>query len=197
MARYPLSKELKQAISRLSDKEKDKLLFRLIPKNPDLVRKLTFELLEDGETAEVRREKIRELVENHAEVCIANYYSPGYVLMDLRTISGIINQHVKTTKDKYGEIELNLYMLTEVISSLVKEIEAAPRDKVRTLSQYVAKRTHKLNQLLKKQHEDVLLDFREDWIHLGNLIDYVPAFKISAVVVGVDVEAVREGELYE
>ncbi len=46
MPRQKLPDELKAAISKMPDKEKDKLLFRLIAKEEALVNRLTFELLE-------------------------------------------------------------------------------------------------------------------------------------------------------
>ena len=47
---YKLSKKLKEAISNLPDSEKDKLLFKLLPKDQPLCEKLEFELLEQGQT---------------------------------------------------------------------------------------------------------------------------------------------------
>jgi hypothetical protein len=46
MPRQKLPDELKAAISKMPDKEKDKLLFRLIAKEEALINRLTFELLE-------------------------------------------------------------------------------------------------------------------------------------------------------
>ena len=48
MARIKLSPDFKKAITALSHKEKDKLLFRLLPKEEMLVAQLEFQLLEDG-----------------------------------------------------------------------------------------------------------------------------------------------------
>ena len=47
MARVKLTDDLKKAISGLSHKEKDKLLFRLIAKEPILAEQLVFKLLEE------------------------------------------------------------------------------------------------------------------------------------------------------
>jgi len=46
MARAKLIPELKAAISELTEKEKDKLIFRLLPKDQKLVHKLEYQLLE-------------------------------------------------------------------------------------------------------------------------------------------------------
>ena len=97
MARTKLSDELKEAIASLTHKEKDKLLFRLIAKDYALVKKLEFELLEDGETKDERRQELYEMIE--AEFARYHYYSPGYLLLLLRSISGAIGRHLKTTKD--------------------------------------------------------------------------------------------------
>ena len=113
MPRVKLTPELKKAISFLPDKEKDKLLFRLISLRPDLAEQLTFKLLEGGETTVERREDVRIYIERYLLSQVHIYYSPGYLLMEIRYLSGRINDHVKTTRDKYGEVDLNLFMLNK------------------------------------------------------------------------------------
>jgi len=194
MARTKLPDELKDAISMLSNKEKDKLLFRLIAKDAALVEKLTFELLEDGESKDDRREEIYQKIDKGFERY--RYYSPGYLLLVLRSLSGDINRHVKTTKDKYGEIQLNLLMLNKSLGLFGDKIRNAPSHKSRTFNSYVVKRAIKLVGLLRKLHEDYLLDFQEDVRKLGQHIDEHPRMKLLAEEFGLNIEMLKQGEVY-
>lgn len=160
MARVKLTPELKKAISGLSPKEKDKLLFRLIPKDEILVAQLEYQLLEENATVEFRRDEMRNMIERSVQRAANNYYSPGYLLLDLRAISGRINRHVKITKDKYGEIELNLFMLNKTMLLLGGNLRFASPWHARTLNEYIAKRLLKLQKLLEKLPEDYHADFR-------------------------------------
>lgn len=193
MARRKLSDELKEAITLLSAKEKDKLLFRLIAKDDALVRKLEFELLEEGSSLEDRREEIYSTIDKGFEKY--RYYSPGYLLLALRGLSGDINRHVKTTKDKYGEVQLNLLMLNKSLGLFGDKIRKASPYKSRTLNNYVVKRATKLVALLRKMHEDYLLDFQEDIEKLGAHIDEQPLMKRLAEELGLDIEMLKRGEV--
>lgn len=177
----------------LSSKEKDKLLFRLIAKDEALVERLKFELLEDGSTKEEQREEIYEMITDGFGKY--RYYSPGYLLLVLRSLSGDINRHVKTTKDRYGEVQLNLLMLNKSLGLFGDKIRKADYHKSRTLNNYVVKRTIKLVRLLRKMHEDYLLDFQEDIRGLGQNIDEQPLMKNLADELELDLEMLKRGEV--
>ena len=184
--RLSLSDELKEAIANLSDKEKDKLLFRLIPKDPALVDRLTFQLLEEGISTEDRRQDLRLHIRRQVELSAASFYSPGYLLLELRAISGEINRHLKTTRDKYGEIELNLFMLNYSLDLLSDQLRKFRHQKSRTLDTYIIKRAQKLEQLIAKLHEDYRLDFTDDWQHLIQHINNLPNTKRMASLLDFD-----------
>ena|SRR5690606_11809056 len=152
-----LSPELKKAIKNLKPDEKDKLLFRLIPKVPDLVSRLEFELLEDGETTDSRRE---ELANQIKALMQEKPYSPGYLMMDMRSLSGDISRHVKTTKDKYGEVSLNLLMLLEALENHTDFVLKNLR-KAGTFQEYVVKRTETVLKNLQKLHPDLHVEFED------------------------------------
>jgi hypothetical protein len=103
-----ISDELKTAITEMPEKEKDKLLIRLVAKEPVLMAKLKHQLLEDEVDMEQQRDKIMQQIVNTFSMegfTIWNH-TPGLVMMVMRDFSGDINHHVKVTKDKYGEIML-------------------------------------------------------------------------------------------
>ena len=195
MARVKLTDDLKKAISGLSHKEKDKLLFRLIAKEPTLAEQLVFKLLEDGVSAEDRRADLAKEIEQYLIDYQKYYYSPGYLLLDLRTISGKITQHVKTTKDKYGEVALNFLMLNKALALFGKKISQVRPNRSRTLNKYVVNRAIKLLGLLRKIHEDYRLDFSDSMIELGQYIQKIDAMKRMADEFDLDMDLLLSGEI--
>lgn len=195
MARIKLPDELKKAISLMPDKDKDKLLFRLIAKDPALAEQLVFKLLEGGESTEDRRSDMRQFIETHFEKYRPYFHSPGYLLLEMRYLSGRITEHVRTTRDKYGEVELTFLLLIRPLEMFGDRIRMASPRRSKTLNRYVVNRAIKLLRLLDKMHEDHHLDFRESMETLGKLIRQQPAMLDVADDLGLDVRWLERGEL--
>jgi hypothetical protein len=157
-----LEKDLQEAILAMPLKEKDKLLLKLITKDEVLTQQLQFQLVEAGDTMESRRDEIRKTIEKLYRI---DHYSSGYLMMDMRYISGDITRHVKVTKDKYGEVELAIKLLKECFEKQLRWIErySAKSD---TLASYVAKRTDVILKKLTKLHPDIQFDFHGDMNYL-------------------------------
>lgn len=152
------SSEFKTAISSLSHAEKDKLLFRLLKKDPDLCQRLHFELVEQGDTLQERREAVAEQIRQ-----VARYdpYSPGYLMMDMRALNGVITRHVKYTKDKEGEVQLTLLLLRHSLEAHFDFI-VAHLYRADTLQDYLVKRMQFVLQKLAKLHEDLYVEYEPD-----------------------------------
>ncbi|WP_373514000.1 hypothetical protein [Persicitalea sp.] len=161
-----LSASLKKAILQMPEKEKDKLLLRLVNKDKVLVDRLHFELIEDGSTLPERREAIRTRI---AKVAQMSQHSPGWIMMDMRSLSGDITHHVKITKDKYGETELNIALLNDFFDNHSKQLRnySSRADKC---ALYIAKKTQTILKLLSKLDEDYYVDFGES---MEKLLGYV------------------------
>ncbi|SHG08699.1 hypothetical protein SAMN05444396_104237 [Flavobacterium segetis] len=190
------SKELKKAIQELPSGEKDKLIFRLLRRDLDLANRLHFELV-DVETVEDKRaafelEMLRKI--NHFS---ERFYSVGYLLQDTRFLSGEITYHVKITKDKFGEISLNLRMLNQLLTINNKRIESTTYSKAYTLCIYVIARAFKILILIKSIDEDYFLDFKEDLSVLGELIGQNPMLMRTAINNGLDVNWLISAEIPE
>ncbi|HEV7351233.1 hypothetical protein [Telluribacter sp.] len=153
-----LSDSLKKAITGMPPKEKDKLLLRLIGKDKVLADRLYFELIEDSSTTEERRETIKHKIQKMARM---QEYTPAWILMDLRTLSGDIAYHVKVTKDKYGEIDLNLYLLN---AFLEQQADVLRNHTSRTdkCALYMAKKAQTLMNRLNKLNDDYYGDFERE-----------------------------------
>ena len=153
-----LEKDLQAAILSMPQKEKDKLLLRLIGKDDILTQQLQFTLVEEGLSVEYRRDEVRNAIDKLYRV---DGYSSGYLMMDMRYINGDITRHVRVTKDKYGEIELSLKLIKDCFEKQLKWIEKFS-SKTDKLSNYVVKRTDFILKKLVKLHPDIRFDFCAD-----------------------------------
>ena len=180
MPRRSLSEDLKRAVSALSNKEKDRLLYRLIPKDDILTEQLTFKLLEFAATTEERRQEVARFVDDTLTDYSYKRFSPVRLARILRSISGRINRHVRVTRDKYGEIELNIQMLRvalETFGEILQDFSVFQRYK---LCAYMAQRYHKIHTLLDKLHEDYRLDFQDQLRLLVDAMLGLPDLKQAA-----------------
>lgn len=191
MPRVKLSDELKLAIKSLASKEKDKLLFRLLPKDQKLVHQLEFKLLEHEETIEERRNEVRNYILRSCSSYPSDYHSPMYLTWNLKDNSGKINYHVAITKDKIGEIELNLLMLIENLGKNIERLQQEDKWQVRKLAEYVVARTKKLHGLIGKLHEDYLLEFEDQILELKELINQLPLFTKIAAENNIELELIK------
>ncbi len=167
MAKIP--KELEAAILSLPIKEKDKMLLKLIAKNEVLIEQLQFQLLEDESDLKLKREEIKTAIDRVSKL---RHDTPGWMMMDMRDLNGRITYHSKITKDKYGEVELTLFMLNTFFDRQLPLMEKYTRQSD-TLALYVAKRTEGLLNKLKKINEDYYIEF-EDGVNL--LLERVHAY---------------------
>ncbi len=161
--------EFKKALQLLTDKEKDKLILRLLKNDLQSANRLRFELV-DTDSVQDKREQLRNRIVKRIQLITERYYSAGYLLMDVREISGEINEHVSITKDKHGEISLNCLMLRHLLELNNERIALETQDKSYTLCIYIIARVFKILMLIQKQHEDLHLEFREDIEAIGEFI---------------------------
>jgi hypothetical protein len=167
-----IPKELESAILTLPVKERDKMLLKLIAKNEILIEQLYFQLLEDESDLKLKREAIKTAIDRVSRL---KHDTPGWMMMDMRDLNGKITNHVKITKDKYGEVELTLLMLNTFFDRQLPLMEKYTRQSD-TLAQYVAKRTEALLSKVQKLNEDYFIEF-EDGINqlLERVHTYCPA----------------------
>lgn len=178
--------ELIKALQLLPSEEKDKLILRLLKKDLPLANQLRFKLV-DTDSVEDKRERVKTLVIKRIQLATERYYSPGYLLMDVREISGEINEHVSITKDKLGEISLNCLMLRQLLEQNNQRIAAEKQGKAYTLCIYIAARVFKILMLIQKQHEDLHLEFKEDIETIGKLLGNNHHLMKTAIYNGLDV----------
>lgn len=189
-------KEFKEALLDLPVKEKDKLLLRLLKRDVPLANQLYFELV-STQTVEERRSELEEMVLKRASNMSKRSSSIQDLLKEIRSLSGDITEQVKITKDKFGEISLNLLMLNEILRTNKPQISFFYRVKAHKFAVYVIARTFKLLVLIKAMHEDYLSDFRSDLNTLGELISQNELLKKTAMENGLEIDWLLSGEIPE
>lgn len=109
--------ELKEAILRQSQKEKDKLLIRLINKDKRLMEQLHYLLLEDENDLYARIEKVKDKLEQVFSRAVKGIEKQRPVhrykelTAYLKSASGIVNEHASVTKNKKSELDLRLLII--------------------------------------------------------------------------------------
>ena len=190
------SKEFKEAVLHLSESEKDKLLIRLLKKDENLVNRLYFELIDD-QTVDDHRLKMENRVEVRAEEITRFAKSLNHLKMLTRYLSGEISEHVRITKDKFGEVSLNLLMLNTLLKHSKKLFRKSTQIQARKFSLYVIVRTYRTLLLIDKMHEDLHMEFEDDLHQLGNLIGDEPTLMHFAMQNGLDVNWLIKNEIPE
>ena len=169
-----LSADLKRAVVEMPEKEKDKLLMRLITKDPILTERLEYELVEEKATLDYRRQLIRDLTDRTARL---DPDTAGWLMMDMRTVSGYITRHVKVTKDAYGEVDLTLHLLSVFLNNHMHLLKSL-NGRTEKCAQYVAKRTDMLLKKLKKLDPDYFMEFETAMnqllthVHTGAMVQF-------------------------
>src|SRR5690606_6977743 len=159
--------ELKEAVLNLPQKEKDKLLVRLVGKDKMLMKQLHYQLLEDQVDLEDRIEKLKErlanlFAEGRSTVKNIPTYSNYRELMALiRQASGMINEHEKITKDKFSEIDCRIFILNTAFQRFPRLLERSAVHTALKLHDYLRIRIRTTTSKYEKLHEDLQFDLQE------------------------------------
>lgn len=171
--------EFKQALANLPPKEKDKLILRLLKKDYILANRLYFELV-STDNVQDRRLIMEAKIKKDIAKATKEYRSPISLASDVRSLSADITEHVKITKDKYGEASLNLLMLNEALSKNNSKLNKSTPNKSHRFNIYVVARAFKILILIQALHEDFYIEFEDGLKQLNdNLGDNHYLMKIA------------------
>lgn len=186
--------EFKKALQQLPEHEKDKLILRLLKHDLQLTNKLRFELL-DTDSVLDKREQVKNRIKMCLKKATDRYYSVPELLMEVREISGEINEHVSITNDKFGEISLNCLMLRQLLELNGSRISTESYNKAYKFCIYIVARAFKILMLLQKQHVDLHLELEEDIKAIGWLIGKNHYLMQTAIHNGLDVNWLIQFEI--
>ncbi len=172
-------KALKLEIKSLPEKEKDKLLLRLIAKDKVLNEHLHFKLLETAEDLILRQEQLYELIENEVEsLLISRKVNSKETLLKLRKLNGSINHHFKVTKDLNSEIELRIHLLNRIPIDFNESVLSSLHKFNEKLSVYFVRTAVSTLNKYSKLHEDLQFDLQAP---INNLLNKIYSNKTAAI----------------
>ncbi|MBC7651086.1 MAG: hypothetical protein H7101_04990 [Deinococcales bacterium] len=178
--------QFKKALEQLPPKEKDKLILRLLKNDLVLANRLLFELV-DTDSVEDKRQELQSYIQNRVVFISKNFTSMGYLLMYVREISGVINEHISITKDKYGDITLTCELLYQVIILNKHRFGKQSYKESYTMCIYIIAKIFKVLVFIQKQHEDLHVEFKEMIVKIGTLISDIDYLMRTAINNGLDV----------
>ena len=151
-------KELKSEILALPQKEKDKLLLRLIARDKVLTEHLHFSLLETEEHLSDRVALIKEEITSSDH----NFTAAKDVLVDLRKLIKLINHFLKVTKSNFEDVELRIFLLNHTTIEFKKRTYSSFKNYEQLFAVFFVKSVSATIKKFEKLHEDLQFDLRED-----------------------------------
>lgn len=167
--------DFKVALSQLPNKEKDRLLWRLIKRDKLLARRLEFRLLEPYDAID-KRNQLAEYIQNKMTYFKEDNWRLSRVLAQSRGFSGDITRHVYVTNDKVGEITLNFVLLQEAINLLYKPPFRFSYRIAEKYMSYMMNKLYKTCILINKLHPDYHIEVENDAEKLGEIMQINPDF---------------------
>jgi hypothetical protein len=172
-------KDLKTEIKSLPEKEKDKLLLRLIAKDKVLTEHLHFMLLENEEDLAFRHQNLLDAIDEGIKELEAAYkVSSKDTLLKLRKLSGSISHHQKVTKDTMTEIELRIYLLKNIPIDFKDGVFSPMYKFNEKLFIYYVKAVIALMNKFKKLHEDIQFDMKDQ---INSILEKIYTHKTASV----------------
>lgn len=172
---------LKEAVLNLSQKEKDKLLIRLVNKDKMLIKQLHYELLEDKSDLEDRITDLKDWIDRHFELAQTNirslsaYTKHKQLHSYLRQASGMVNEHEKITKDKFSVVECRLLILEDAFDLFPRLFELSEMPSAIKLQKYVQGRIKNAMTSFDKLHEDLQFDLQDQ---MTRVIDFAQEHRL-------------------
>ena len=162
--------DFKTALAQLSSVEKDKLLWRLIKRDELLARRLEYELLAPYDAID-KRNDLSELIQNRILSFTGRRERLSSILSQFRYLSGDISRHVYITKDKVGEISLNLILLQVAMQLLNNESYLFGGKTTQKYVVYMLNKMYRACMMINKLHPDFHIELEDDAVKLGEIIE--------------------------
>lgn len=193
-----IDKEFKRALSELPNSEKDKLVMRLLRRDHKLAKRLHYELIGDFSKEDLRDDFFTNTKKEFDAIKSFGKYKPGYLSMSLRILSGEISSYLFTTKDKYGEALMNLYLLNTAFEYFSEEINTHYQTvKGNKLAVYIVNKAFNTRILIHKLDNDLFNDFQDDLIQLGRHFGNNHGMMDTSIFHGFDVNWLMNEEVPE
>ena len=172
------NKELKREILGLPQKEKDKLLLRLVGKDKVLTEHLHFLLLEGESDLIMRVEVLKKHIVAISEKMHENGKSDAKeTLSALRKLATQVNHNFRVTRAAFEDVELRLFLLLEISTTFKYKFFGSRRDYEQVFYKFYLTFVGITLNKYQKLHEDLQFDLKED---LNKLLKKIYSGKMSA-----------------
>ena len=151
-------KDLKVEILALPQKEKDKLLLRLVAKDKVLTEHLHYLLLEDETNLSERVAVIKQEISTTAK----NLATAKDVQVNLRKQLKLINHFFKVTKANFEEVELRIFLLNYTTTEFKSKIFSSFKNYEQLFAVFFVKSVLATLKKFEKLHDDLQFDVKED-----------------------------------
>lgn len=156
-------KNLKAEILALPQKEKDKLLLRLVARDKVLTERLHVSLLENESDLIERVAVIKNEISTISKALKQlNKVNGKDVLMNLRKLAKIIAHFEKVTKAHFEEVELRVFLGNQIPGEQILRFDATAKNNEQHFTNYVVKYTLVTIKKFEKLHEDLQFDLKAD-----------------------------------
>lgn len=159
---------LKSAILAMPQKEKDKLLLRLVNKDNLLLQQLHFRLLEDEDDLQRRTEDLKALIKESLQALeieirgVIDYRNFKTLNNIARHLHGAISLHEKVTRDKISDMECRLLIITELFGNFSAFFNPTLITSGTKFQKYISGRVKHILQKYDKLHEDIKFDYQDE-----------------------------------
>lgn len=164
-----IENDFKKALAALPEREKDKLIVRLLKKDMKLLHRLHFELI-DTRSVEERRAELSDEIQGAFEAYKnSRFHSKDFIYI-LRGMSGLITEHVFITKDKFGEPLLTLKLLVSALGFLNEKAPSTRYYDDFKIYYYILDKVFNSMKWIQKLDPDYLFDFKSLFVELQQLV---------------------------
>lgn len=191
-----IEKEFKKALEALPEREKDKLIVRLLKKDLKLMNRLYFDLVDTRTVDELRGEILRDIVKA-IEAYKFFQILPDGILLEMRTISGRIADHVFIAKDKFGDAFLNLKMVILFLEEFNTSLSMHHKFDTYKLYCYILDKVFKAMMQIQRLDPDYLVEFKKVFLKLNNLISCNDTLFHIFIKNGLDINWLEKGVIPE
>ncbi|AKQ44842.1 hypothetical protein TH63_03140 [Rufibacter radiotolerans] len=150
------SADFKQALKKLSEKEKEALILRLVRKDGEAYDALAFELLEDVTLESLfarSAETIHDIMFTVSGRSLSKALSRG-----LKKATQEIARYYRITKDRKGEVELTIYLLQLIFDNFTGQFESIYKGFYVATARLVLRT---MTLIKKHLHEDYHLEYQD------------------------------------
>lgn len=164
-----IENDFKKALAALPEREKDKLIIRLLKKDMKLLHRLHFELI-DTRSVEERRTDLSDEIRDAFESLNDFRFDAKDFMYVMRSMSGKISEHVFITKDKFGEPLLSLELLVSALEYLNANAPSTRYFDDFKIYYYILDKVFNSMKLIRKLDPDYLFDFKSIFTRLQTLV---------------------------